>query len=346
MPKPVEFVSRRDVLRTCASGAVALSLLGPRPAAAQNETVRVAMNLSTYNNLPIFLAADKGYFRDAGLDVQIQGFSGSSTAQIPILARGDVDIMPLALGPAFFNQFSEGFNIRLVAALSSHRAGWNDTTWLVVRQDLWDAGTIRRPQDLRGKSVDGVAAGSPIDFLALNAIQSGGLTLADVQFSEKLHDPPSWLTALRNKAVDVLGVPEPFATAVEVQGLAHKWISISNVAPWFDEGFVAVSAPFARNHHAALVRFLRAYLRAAADIGRGNGKWTPDLVASLVKWTQLPENDIRQIPGPAYIGDAKIDPASIARQQEFWHARGLIPTVVATGPIVDTASLQEAVAGH
>jgi NitT/TauT family transport system substrate-binding protein len=328
--------------RPFVAAGLVLLLSAPYPSNAQSAVVRVGMNLSTYNNLPIFLAIDKGYFKDAGLDVEVQPFNTSSTAQIPKLARGDSDIMPLALGPAFFNQFSEGFNVKLIAAQSSQRRGWNDTSWLIVRQDLWDAKTIRRTQDLRGKNIDGVAPGSPLDFLALTAVENGGLTTGDVGYTNKFRDAPSWLTALRNRAVDVQGVPEPVATEVEAEKLGHKWIGISAVAPWFNEGYIAASASFSRDHHDQVVRFLRAYLRAARDINRTGGKWTPELVSSVAKWTQLPENIIRQIPGPAYPGDSRIDLSSVARQEEFWHTRGLVPTVVPAESIVDTTALNEA----
>jgi NitT/TauT family transport system substrate-binding protein len=329
-------------LRNCLAASVLLSPLVASPTVAQTTTVRVGANLSTYSNLPIFLAVDKGYFKAAGIDVDVQGFTTSSTAQIPKLARGDVDVMPLALGPAFFNQFSEGFNVKLVAELSSQKQGWNGTTWLVVRQDLWDAGTIRQPKDLRGRSIDGVAPGSPIDFLALTAVKSAGLTEKDVTYTNKFRDVPSWLGALRNKAVDVQGVPEPIATEVEAEKLGHKWVTISTVAPWFHETFLAASSGFARDHHDVLVRFIRAYLKAADDINRSNGKWTPDLIAAVAKWTQLPESTIRQIPGPAYAGDGRIDTASVTRQEEFWHTRGLVNTIIPADAIVDTASIREA----
>ena len=313
-----------------------LVLVAPHASGAQNlQVVRMALNPSTYSNLPFFLAVDRGYFRDAGLDVQVQKFATSSTAQMPLLARGDVDLMPAALGPPFFNQFSEGFNVKLIASASSSHEGWNDTTWLVVRQDLWDAGTIRKPADLRGKTIDGVAPGSPIDFLALTTIANAGLTDADVHYGNKFRDAPSWLTALRNKAVDVQGVPEPVATQMEAEKLGHKWIGLSSQAPWFRESFVAVSAGFARNHPKELVSFMRAYLRAARDVNATNGKWTPELVATLVKWTQLPEDVIRRIPGPAYAGDGRIDTASVARQQEFWHAKGLVPNPAPVESFVD-----------
>lgn len=319
---------------------------GAIPATAQGLTpVKVALNLSTYSNLPFFLAADKGYFRAAGLDLQVQSFSTSSTAQMPLLARGDVDLMPLALGPAFFNGFSEGFDVKLVASLSSPRRGWNDTTWLVVRQDLWDAKAIRTLKDLRGKSIDGVAPGSPIDFLALTAVAAAGLGQTDVTYTNKFRDAPSWISALRNKAVDVQGVPEPVATQVETQKLGHKWLGMSTLAPWFHESFVAVSANFARNHPNEIVAFLRALLRANREIDAGNGKWTPDLVASEVKWTQQTESVIQAIPGPAYPGNGNVDMDSVARQQAVWHKRGLVATITPVDKFVDTESIRRATSG-
>jgi NitT/TauT family transport system substrate-binding protein len=322
--------------------AVFLCALMPSHANAQADVVRVALSLTTYSNLPIFLAADKGYFRDAGLDVQLSGFGGSSTAQIPRLARGDTDMLALALGPAFFNQFSGGFNIKLLATLEAERTGWNATSWLTVRQDLWDSKAVRQLKDLRGKIIDGAAEGSPLDLLASSAIQQGGLTLNDVHYSQKFRDPPNWLTAFRNKAVDVQGLPEPIATQMDVQKMAHKWISLSTVAPWFNEEFIAASPNFARDHHDVVVRFLRAYLRAIRDVQRSDGHWTPELVTTLAKWTSLPESTIRQIPGPAYPGDGSINNASVAHQEDFWHDRGLVPTVVPPGAFIDSTSLLEA----
>lgn len=324
--------------------ALVVTLFVPQPPARaqQLETVRVAISPVTYSNLPVMLAADKGYYRAAGLDVVVQTFNGSSTAQMPRLARGDVDVMPLALGPAFFNQFSEGFNVKLIGALSASKKGWGDTSWLVVRQDEWDAKTIRTPKDLRGKIIDGVAPGSPLDFLALTAVAAAGLTTSDVTYSNKFRDPSSWASALTNKAVDVQGVPEPFATSLQDQHFAHKWISILDVAPWFNETFLAASTAFARDHHDALVRFMRATLRATADIEAANGGWTPEEVASLAKWSQLPDATIRDIPTPAYPGDGRVDLTSVQRQEDFWHARGLVQTEVPAAGVVDLTVLRDA----
>ena len=146
---------------------------------------------------------------------------------------------------------------------------------------------------------------------------------------------------MTNKAVDVIGLPEPFATALEQQHLAHKWLGTSDVAPWFNEGFVAASASFARDHHDATVAFMRALLRAANEVNAAKGHWTPELVTSLAKYSQLPEATIRSIPGPANPGDFQINLASVTRQEEFWHGRGLVTTLVPASQIVDYTVLRD-----
>ena len=118
---------------------------------------------------------DAGYFRDEGIDLQLTPNNGSSTAFLPMLARGDFDLGTANPSPAFFNQFSAGFNVVLLAGQTGSHAGWHDTTWLMVRQDLWDSKTIRVPADLKGKIADGANVGSPIDFLLKQTIRNGGV---------------------------------------------------------------------------------------------------------------------------------------------------------------------------
>jgi NitT/TauT family transport system substrate-binding protein len=332
---------RRSFLQAAGSASIAPLIASQSLRAEQLTKVRVALNLSTYNNLPVFLAVDKGYFTSVGLDVDISSFSGSSVAQLPRLARGDTDVIPVGLGPPFFNQFSEGFNVKLVASFSKPRLGWNDTTWLVVRQDLWDERQVRKPSDLKGKRIDGAGPGSPLDFLAVSAIAAGGLKSTDVQFTEKFNST-DFIAALTNKVVDVQAVPEPIATVLQEQQVAHKWIGMSAIAPWFVDTFLAASNLFLRDHRDTLVLFMTACLRAASDITRANGLWTPELVTSAAKWMHISEETIRNIPGPANPGDGTIDLKVVAREQDFWHQRGLVASPVSPAAIVDTTVLQDA----
>jgi hypothetical protein len=86
---------------------------------------------------------------------------------------------------------------------------------------------------------------------------------------------------------------------------------------------------------------MRALLRAANEVKAANGRWTPEFVATIAKYSQLPEATIRSIPGPANPGDGQINLASVTRQQDFWHTRGLVTTVVPVSQIVDYTVLHD-----
>ncbi len=158
--------------------AAAVLLLGADQPAP--DRIRLALSPTTYSNLPIFLAIDNGYFAQQHLDVVVVPYSGSSVTQLPYLARGEIDISNVAPAPGLFNLVTEGFNVKIVASLSEAHRGWNGTTWLMVRQDLWDAKTIRKPSDLRGMHVDVAAEGAPTDLLVHEVIRQAGLAPSDV----------------------------------------------------------------------------------------------------------------------------------------------------------------------
>jgi NitT/TauT family transport system substrate-binding protein len=325
--------------------ALAFLAGSPRTAAAADadQTIRISLNPAIYNNLPILLAADKGYFTDQHVSVVITKINQSATTLVPLLARGDVDIAQIVAAPGLFNAFTEGFNLKLLASVDSEQPGWSDVAWIMVRQDLWDTGTIRKPADLRGKSFDALAFGAPVDFLARTELEKAGLAVTDLTFTEKFHTMPDVFTALRNKSVDFVMNVEPTASQLQAQGIAHKWISQGQIAPWFQDGYLGVSASFLRDHRDAVVRFLTAFVRAQREIAATNGKWTPETLGTVVKWSELPEDLIKTIPGPAYTGGlGKIDTASIERQQQMWTTLKLVQKPVAVGDIIDLGPLKDA----
>ncbi len=326
-------------MKRCLIAVLALltALAFARGAASADDTIRFSLS-PNLGALPFFIAADKGYFTEQHLDVQIQKTKQSDSTLLPMLARGDIDIAPAILTPAFFNQYYEGFGLRIIAPIDSPHAGWNDGTWLVVRQDVWDAKAIRSFADLRGKELDNGAIGSPVDLVTKEAVFRGGLTTADVKFSPRVHSPLDWVAVLRNKALDAVAVVEPAATLIESQGLGHKWMSSREIAPWYQASYVATSATFATQHKDALQRFILAYVKACRYVAQANGKWTPELIDEVVKWTEMPRDVVAQIPGPGYPGGlAAIAPDSVERTQALWLSEGLIAKSAPVSGLIDAS---------
>ncbi len=320
--------------------AVAFPAAHPFAQQSPPDKVRISLSPGNYAWLPIFLAVDRGYFAQQNLDVQITKYNGSATTQIPILARGDLDITPVVLGPAFFNQFSQGFDLTLIASVSQAHPGWEGATWLTVRQDLWDAKTIATPADIKGKHVDVAAVGTPGDYLLHSLATKANLPYADINATYALRAPPDWFAAFHNKAVDVVNCVEPVCSVLQEQGIAHKWITYNDVMPWFQDAYYASSNAFLKAHPDVVRRFLIAVLHGARDVAGTNGKWTPELLSEVAKWSGTPLADVQRIPGPNYTGQlGTISLESMNRVQDILIGAGALKARVPDEKIIDTTQL-------
>jgi NitT/TauT family transport system substrate-binding protein len=333
--------SARTLAIAVAFGSLALG--GPPAASAQTALVpvRTSVNPHFITYVPLFIAVDKGYFRDAGIDLQLSKYQTSANSQLPMLAKNDLDISVVVPGPALFNQYEQGFDAHVIASIDEAHPGYLDGSILMVRHDL--AGKIKKPADMAGKNVDGAFAGSPIALLTLQALAAGGLTTGDVKFTTKESSPPDQFAALRNGAVDVQGVTEPTATAISEQGIASKWISFQDVMPGYQASYFGVSAQFAKDHPDAVVKFLRAYLRGVADVNRAGGKLTPDLVAVISKWTEIAPDVIRAMGKIPYYGQmGAVNADELETVQKFWVQLGLVKNPVPIAGVIDTHYLAAA----
>lgn len=334
--------SRGSMIRSAAAfgaWAAATAVPGFAASGATPDPVDIALNHDAFN-LPIFVALDRGYFARQNLDVRVQKLSGSTVTVLPSLARGSIDIAPIGLGPGFFNQYAGGFDVKLIASMTETHAGWNDATWVMVRQDLWDAGAVRKPADLKGKTIDAFVPGAPPNMLMRETLARGGLTTADVTFSEKLRATADTVAAYTNKAVDVSPAFEPMATELQRERLAHKWISTHDIMPDYQQLYLGASAAFIRSRQDVIVRFLTGMLQGAREIDAAGGKWTPALARTLATWSEQSEADVTLVPTPAYVGQyGRINVSSVALQQAFWVSQDLVKTPVATTAIIDSSML-------
>jgi ABC-type nitrate/sulfonate/bicarbonate transport system substrate-binding protein len=305
-------------------------------------TVRTSLNPIVYSNLPILIAIEKGYFAAEGIKLDLHKYHVSSVSQMPLLARGDLDITMMAGGPSLFNQRAQGFDIKLIASIAESHAGWHDSSWLIVRQDVWDAGGIRTIADMKGHAVDGGTPGSPNNFLMYQAIVAAGLSQTDLKYTARIR-PPDGFAAFRNKAVEVMTSVEPVVSEMVVQGLAARLTSAEAVMPWFQESFFAAPAEWLDKNHATTVGFLKAYLRAAKQVDDNGPRWSAEFADILARWTEIPMETINGIAGPPYYGQlGVIRVESLAKQQIFWAAQGFVAETVDPAKLVDHRDLDEA----
>ena len=337
----------RTSRRAIAFAAIFLCAIGSHHALAADNAGRTAVHFSlnpvVTGNLPLFVAIDKGYFAEQNIDLKLTKYGGSSVTQMPLAARGDVDITIMVAGPALFNQKTEGFDLKIIASMQQTHPGWADGEWVIVRKDLWNSGAVRDIAALKGRQVDGGPEGSPISFVLNLALAKAGLKRSDVVYTKKFGSPPEWVAALRNGAVDALAAADPVATLLETQELGMKLASDQDVAPWLQINFLIASEKYVQDHGATVTAFLKAYLKAAKDIDATGGKWTPELLSEMSKWTQIPEADLQRISGPSYYGQfGTINKMSLTRQQDYLVGLGQVANKIDINSLVDDAPLTAA----
>ncbi len=322
--------------RQASAGGAAAEL----PAAQGRATVRVGELGITADGM-LYVADAKGYFAEQGLDVQFTRFD-SGALMIAPLAAGQIEVAGSGgISVAMFNAMARDLPIVLVA--DNTYDGKNDV--LMVRADLRDQ--IRRPADLRGRRVAINAQGSILQYILGRALQQDGLTLADVDL--QIVSFPDMRAALENRAVDVVFEVEPFATLIEQDGIAAKWLNGLDLVPdpviqvagsLYNRDWATANPTQARGFAVALLRGIRDLISAA-----NGGPNRAEVVDILVDRTPVKDRrlyDLMEWPG--LHRDGEISVPSIEDQMRWYVDQGLLPQPVDLSRFVDLSYIRAAAA--
>jgi NMT1/THI5 like protein len=89
---------------------------GAAPAAAAGgalEVIKVG-DVRVLNGGGLYVAVEKGYFRDQGLDVRLENLTGGADA-VPFLATGELDLALGNVSVGLFNAFDRGADVKIIA---------------------------------------------------------------------------------------------------------------------------------------------------------------------------------------------------------------------------------------
>jgi NitT/TauT family transport system substrate-binding protein len=291
--------------------------------------------LPIFISAPMFIAQDKGYFTQAGVEVEMATLWVASEL-IAAMAAGELDGSAGGFGPAQMNAVNQGIlDVRLIAPLHSEKPPV--ATPLVVRKALWDDGSVRSVADLKGRKVAINSKGSAVEYWFYAALATGGLTPDDVDmvvlpFADAI-------IAMENGAIDGALIGEPDVTRAELDGtivrLAEDFVDdIQVTAVYFKTAFL-------NENRAAMERFLAAYLRGARDL-EGAGYRAPENVAILAKYTRTPADLIAVARTPYHDPDGRVHVEDFQQLQDFFVQQGVVRTPIDINAVVDPSYAEAA----
>ncbi|HEY8486877.1 MAG TPA: ABC transporter substrate-binding protein, partial [Limnochordales bacterium] len=236
------------------------AVLGAALGVAVGTSVRAAEpvslgTLKLIGGAPIFVAMEKKYFQDEGLDVRIQWFSAASPIAVAVAAN-QLDVGATGITGALFNSIAQGARLILVADRGSERPGYRLNSLVTTRQ-RYEAG-LRTVKDLRGTRIGITELGSTYHYQIGRILELNGLSLKDVELVP-LRDISVMLQAVRQGTVDAALVSPPWGANAEEEGWGKVVFWAGDLLPYQVTG-VFYSDRFRQRREAA-VRFMRAYIR-------------------------------------------------------------------------------------
>jgi NitT/TauT family transport system substrate-binding protein len=192
------------------AAAVALALTaGAALAQGAPEKPKVILGVggkSLLYYLPLTVAERKGFFKDRGLDVEIQDFAGGAKS-LQALVGGSVDVVTGAYEHTIRMQ-AKGQDIRAVIELGRFPA-----IVVAVKKGV----KFDTPADFKGMKIGVTAPGSSTNMLMNFVLAKAGLTPQDVSFIG-VGSSASAVAAIRNGQLDAISHLEPAITMLEQSG--------------------------------------------------------------------------------------------------------------------------------
>lgn len=229
---------------------------------------------------PLFIAAEKGYFEEEGMRVELLPVDGG-TENVVQVSAGNFDVAGGGIGAGMLNAVARGIEFEIVAPLHTERPPL--TSPLVVSKARFDSGEITEVADLAGMTVSTNSKGAATEYWLWRALQQGGLDFPDVEvIGVGFRDVAP---ALENGSLDAAILGEPLATLVEDQGL------IARLSQDFIEDFTSTVIYYNKEWAVAnpelAAGFVKAYIRGARDLN-GDAWYDEENLAIIEKYTGVP----------------------------------------------------------
>lgn len=271
---------------TTASASTAANASSVNPAtttttAAKGKGLSLKIGvMPAVDSAPIFLAAEQGYFRELGLDVEAQVYTNAMNRQ-SALQSGELDgAMTDVI--ALVNNVENGFDIKVTTSTDG-------VFPFLMKGDL----TGRKEITAAMMEV------SVTNFLS-DRLLKGQFTLKKVYINEI----PARLEMISKGTVDLAVIPEPMASQGELNGLVKKLYPSGDA---FSPDVMVFTGKAIREKSQALKLFHQAYNKAVEAIAKNDSAARDCLIVALKLKPEIrdriimPTYNKARVPSEAYL---------------------------------------------
>lgn len=322
-------------------GAAAASALATPSLAANRKITVGALRFTSHS--ASFVALVRGYFKDAGLDVELKFFQAAQPMAVAI-ASGDVDYAVTAISGGLISLADKGA-IKVIGGSLSEEPGIDGQ--LILASDAAFQAGLNSPKMLDGKSFGMTQAGSSFHYMGSKVAAAEG---ADMTF-KPLQKVGAVIGALKSGQIDAWSIVPHIAKPLAGSGAVHIIGKISDYLPNYQVTTVFTSAKNASDEAEMTKSFLAGYSRGvddynAAMIEKTGGEEGVNEMVALIHNYVYADRPIEKAAPSIINGTMRLNPgaalnmASVSDQLEWFKAEGLVDSGVTMETLVDASYVE------
>lgn len=238
-----------------------LASLALTPPASAAEKLKVGV-LRFVSSGGLFLAAERGYFKDQDLDVELVFFDAAQPIAVAVTS-GDIDVGVTAITGGTLNLAGKGA-ITMIASQGAEKKGFKGNA-LIVSSAAYARG-LTSLDKLPGASIAITQVGSSHHYMMGQIAARYHFDLDKVDL-KPLQSIPNMVAAVRSGQVDGALMTPQFAKPVIDAGEGKLIAYFSDLAD-YQYGAVFTSPKMVAERRALLQKFVDAYRKGNADYGK------------------------------------------------------------------------------
>jgi NitT/TauT family transport system substrate-binding protein len=315
------------------------------PLAQAAEKITVAA-LPFVSSAPLFIAQDRGYYADEGLEVELRFFRAAQPVAVAI-ASGDADFGVTAFTGGFYNLAGKGA-LEVIGAQSREEPGFDFSGYLVSNQAFEDGFTA--PEDFQGRTLGMTTAGSSFHYMIGQLIDAQGWP-DDAVNLRPLQTVPNMIGALKSNQVDAIILPAHIIKSLEAAGAGHIVGWVHERTP-YQLGGLFTSTRNVTERPELVEKFVRAYQRAATDYhaamnqvddkgARLFGDDAGPIIEILMSYVGPNPTPEKIMNGAPYLDPmGRLDVGDVHKQVAWYQERGLVDDDVDPAALIDQSFIE------
>jgi NitT/TauT family transport system substrate-binding protein len=279
-----------------------------------------------------YIADAKGYFRDAGIAVDIEDLASAADA-MAALATNQFQVVEGGYSAGYWNALAK--NLPIITAFERGSRPTNHK--IVVPTALADK--IKTVADLKGHSLAVNAPGSLTIYEAGKMLEASGLTIKDVDV--KYMPFPQMSIALKNGAIDAAEDIPPFVNMAKEQGLLVEIASVDDTLKPYPLASIGyqINTDWAAKNQGVAHKFFVAIARGTRDYCQAyhHGPNRDEVMDIMIKYKLMSDRALlARIPWQGRDPNGRMDAGTVLDIQDWFFKQGMISQKFPAERLIDT----------